>query len=128
MAIEIFLLHVLIPFFFFYSFVATTYSALEFHRAPFCQPCFAACAMETWKTNYSVGYRRMGRKIWMLFVCSVIVVHNVQCVYIYATHFLSSLILNFKDFQLHQECGAHKDLCCFSVTAAVLWGNSCVYK
>lgn len=62
MAIAVFLLHVLI-FFFFYSLLGTTYSAVEFHRAPFCQPYFAAYAMETWKTNCSVEYSRMGRDV-----------------------------------------------------------------
>lgn len=65
MAIGIFLLHVLIffsvVFFFFYSLLDTTYSAVEFPRAPFCQPYFAAYAMETWKINCSVEYSRMGR-------------------------------------------------------------------
>lgn len=59
-AVAIFL-YVLIFFFSFLSLLGTTYSAVEFHRAPFCQPYFAVYAMETWKTNYSVECSRMGR-------------------------------------------------------------------
>lgn len=39
---------------FFYSLIGTTCSAVEFHRAPFCQPYFAAYSMEIWKTNGSL--------------------------------------------------------------------------
>lgn len=57
--------------------IGTTYSAVEFHRAPFCPPYFAAYAMETWKTNCSVGYSRMGRDALFFTGYSVIVMHNI---------------------------------------------------
>lgn len=117
------LLHVLIFFFVFYSFLGTIYSALESHRAPFCQPYFAAYATETWKTNYSVGSRRMGRKFWVLFVVySVMVLYSV---------YMFSLKFNF-EFQefsaLQQKHGKLKDLCRFSVTETVLEGISLFVK
>lgn len=63
---------------FYLSFVlGTMCSAVEFHRAPFCQPYFAAYAMETWKTNCSGGYSRMGRDALFFTECSVIVMHNI---------------------------------------------------
>lgn len=100
-------------FLFFYSFLGTTYSALESHRAPFCQPYFAAYAMETWKTNYFVESRRMGRKIWVLFVVYFVMV--LYSVYMFSLKFN----FEFQEFSVLQQ--KHGKLR-FSVTVTVLDG------